>query len=393
MLGGAILARGTRGSDLLAAFTGASALALLAVTPAAAETGKTLGFAVTTFSFSFHRAAGVCPKGFAIAAKDIYLKSVSKAEGARLLRPENLEEFEKLAYHTKDGRDLCHAPETPRPPMITMEGKIGYGMDLDGTKNGEATETTCAHEKLQTPDGKPVDNQMFRLLGCLSNYYGFDDGELGYLESLRNQSFKDGGTTFLIDVTGVDDVKNDSDVTIGFYNGSDQMPIDVNGRMVPYGSLSVIADKKYQSTGKGKIVDGVLMSEPMDVNVKYDFGGATREYHVKLGRLYLELGPEGKGVKNSAKGQLAGYLLLSDVDLGTTNGRQSGSEMIGIDCPSYNQAFHRLADGHKDPKTGECTSMSTSWDITAVPAFVIHPEEDRKTAEAAPAPQQSAEKQ
>jgi hypothetical protein len=379
----------TRSTVSLAALL-AAALTTTTMVAAASETGRTLGFAVTSFSFSFYRAPGVCPKGFAIAAKDIYLKSVSKAEGARLLRPENLKEFEKKAYHNANGEDLCRAPDTPRPPMITMEGKIGYGMDLDGTKNGEATETTCAHEKLQTPDGKPVDNQMFRLIGCLSNYYGFDDGELGYLESLRNQAFKDGGTTFLIDVTGVDDVKNDSDVTIGFYNGSDPMPIDVAGRMVPYGSLSVIADKKYQSTGKGRIVDGMLMSEPMDVVVKYDFGGTTLDYHVKQGRLHLALGPDGTGINNATKGRLAGYLPLSDIEFGTAKGRQASSEMTGIDCPSYNQAFRRLADGHKDPATGKCTSISTSWDIAAVPAFVIHPEEAQKTAEAAA--QQSAEK-
>jgi hypothetical protein len=371
-----------------AALTVLMLMALPMAAPAAAEPvpGKTLGFALTSFSFSFHRAAGVCPKGFALAAKDLYLKSVSKAEGARLLRPENLSEFEQKAYHNPDGRDLCSAPDTPRPPMTIMEGKIGYGMNLDGTKNGQATETTCEHAKLQTPDGQPVDNQMFRLLGCLSNYYGFDDGELGYLESLRNQAFKDGGTTILIDITGVDDLKNDPDVTLGIYNGSDPMPIDVAGRMVPYGSLSVIDDKKYQSTVKAKIVDGVVISEPMEFTLKYDFGGRNREYHVKQGHLRLKL----DGADNRATGQLAGYLPVTDVYLGST---QANAEMIGFDCPSYVQAIHRLADGDKDPATGKCSSMSTSWDIAAIPAFVIHPEEAQKTAAApAAATAQAAEK-
>ena len=371
-----------------------SALALLAAASAAADTGaasapgRTLGFALTSFSFSFHRAPGVCPKGFALAAKDLYLKSVSKAEGARLLRPENLEEFERKAYHNPDGRDLCSAPDTPRPPMITMEGKIGYGQDLDGTRNGEATEKTCAHEKLQTPAGQPVDNQMFRLLGCLSNYYGFDDGELGYLESLRNQAFKDGGTTILIDVTGIDDLKNDPDVTVGVYNGTDPMPIDVAGRMVPYGSLSVTEDKKYQSRGHARIENGVLISEPMSITLRYDFGGRNREYHINTGLLRLNLGPDGTGAGGQVTGQLAGYLPVTDVYLGST---QANAEMIGFDCPSYTQAIHRLADGDKDPATGKCTSMSSSWDISAIPAFVIRPEDAQKTA-AVPAAAQSAEK-
>jgi hypothetical protein len=45
--------------------------------------------------------------------------------------------------------------------------------------------------------------------------------------------------------------------------------------------------------------------------------------------------------------------------------------------------MHRYADGFKDPKTGQCTAMSTAWQIAAIPAFVIHPDEAKKTADAA----------
>ena len=31
----------------------------------------------------------------------------------------------------------------------------------------------------------------------------------------------------------------------------------------------------------------------------------------------------------------------------------------------------RLADGHRDPKTGQCTSISTQYRIKAIPAFVV----------------------
>ena len=31
----------------------------------------------------------------------------------------------------------------------------------------------------------------------------------------------------------------------------------------------------------------------------------------------------------------------------------------------------KLADGHRDPKTGQCTSISTQYRITAIPAFVV----------------------
>ena len=40
--------------------------------------------------------------------------------------------------------------------------------------------------------------------------------------------------------------------------------------------------------------------------------------------------------------------------------------------------MHELADGHPDPKTGKCTSISTQYRIKAIPAFVV----DTKTQSA-----------
>jgi hypothetical protein len=81
---------------------------------------------------------------------------------------------------------------------------------------------------------------------------------------------------------------------------------------------------------------------------------------------------------------LAGYIAASDVDL-TPHAKQESAEMIGYDCPTFAQAVKRYADGFKDPKTGQCTALSTAFNIEAIPAFVIHPEDAKKTAAAAPA--------
>ena len=43
-------------------------------------------------------------------------------------------------------------------------------------------------------------------------------------------------------------------------------------------------------------------------------------------------------------------------------------------------AAHQLADGYPDPKTGECTALSSAYNFKAVAAFVIHPETESRTA-------------
>jgi hypothetical protein len=339
----------------------------------------TVGFAVTSFPYALFKGANDCPDGMAMAAKEIYLSASTPAEKARLSKPENLKEFEQKAYHTTDGRDLCQAPDYPRAPQRTTQSKVSFGENLDGTKDGAATANTCAHEKFTSPDGAAaVDNQSYRVLGCSSNFRGFP-GEEGYLESLRNASFKDGGTTLLIEVAGITDGKND-DVQVGFYNGATPMMIDANGHMLPFASLTITPDKKFQTVMHGRVVDGVLTTDNADIATQYDFGGYPSYFHFKAAHVRLELKPDG-----TAHGMLVGYLDSKDIDL-TPHAKQESAEMIGYDCPTFSQAVRRFADGFKDPKTGQCTALSTAFNIEAIPAFVIHPEDAHKTADATAAP-------
>ena len=350
--------------------------------------GKTLGFAIIDLPFSLAKNADDCPNGFAMSAKDIFLASVAKAEQERLQKPENLKEFEQKAYNTSDGKDLCSVPTYPRAPQRTPQGKMSFGMNLDGTTDGHATPNSCGHPKFQGPDGQPVDNQLYRVIGCSSNLRGFP-GERGYLESLRLSGFYDGGTTLLIEVKNVHDMRNDDNVELGIYNGADPLVTDPNGKQIlPYASLSVTDDPKYRTTVHARIVDGVLTTDAFDFHLHYDFGAAISEYNVRGGRIRLEFQPNGE-----AKGMMAGYIELYDADpvagKGALNEKQKFmqkvnkqylAEMIGRDCPSYAQAVWRYADGYPDPKTGECTSISTAWDIKAIPAFVMHPETQKSAA-------------
>jgi hypothetical protein len=52
-------------------------------------------------------------------------------------------------------------------------------------------------------------------------------------------------------------------------------------------------------------------------------------------------------------------------------------------CPAMYAAFKQMADGDPDPKTGQCTTISSAYGVEAVPAFLIHPEgKGAKTAQA-----------
>jgi hypothetical protein len=54
--------------------------------------------------------------------------------------------------------------------------------------------------------------------------------------------------------------------------------------------------------------------------------------------------------------------------MGTAMGRAGA---LGHSCHGAYFALREAADGHRDPATGRCTSISTQYRITVAPAFVV----------------------
>ena len=242
-------------------------------------------------------------------------------------------------------------------------------MNLTGTESGDASAKTCKHDKFESPDGKVkgIDNQMYRLLGCTYGFHTFGQYEVNANENRKSN----GNGMTLIEVTGVDDAKNDNDVTVNFYRAVDQYTLDGTGKFVPFASYRIDAPEgkpRYASSVKGKIVDGVLTTEPGDVHVPFYGNYTYMNYLIKDLRMRLEIAPDGA----SAKGMVGGYTSVDQFLYYITSIGPIHSTGQ-IDCPGIYYAAHRLADGYPD-KDGQCTHLSSAFDIKAVGAYVIHPE-------------------
>ena len=271
--------------------------------------------------------------------------------------------------------DVCWNPEIVKdPPLRIVKGKLGYGFNLDGTSDGSATAKTCAHEKFTTPDGKTkVDNQMYRLVGCI---YGWRKGN--YVEGHADRERRDASIgTILLEVTDVDDEQNDPDVNITFTSTRDVLPKDPSGKILAYASYRVSPSPMYGKTVKGKIVDGVLITEAADVQLPLYAHQVTGTMDLRDLRLELPLKANQEG--DVHKGMMAGYF---DFDSWWKITRRLESVLVTgqWSCPAIYVAAKELADGYPDPATGKCTAISTAMNVEAVPAFVIHPE--AKTASA-----------
>ena len=343
----------------------------------AAAGGKTYGFVVTSWHTGLYesRFMDECPAGLNPGSDELWWRQLSKAD--RVTKTNNgmteiLDRWRFSIHRGPHGEDVCLNPTVVKdPPLKTAKGKISYGVNLDGTSDGHATDKTCGHEKFATsPDGATaVDNQMFRLLGCVEGWrWSFGQVEAGANEGRRTS----GLGMILMEVTGVHDLQNDDHVTVNFYRSIDQFVPDSKGNAIPFSCYRIDMDgnkPRYGSSVKGSIKNGVLTTEPADIKIPFYGNYNYLSQTIEDGRLHFVLSPDGA----TAKGELAGYYPVDQI-LRYVQNLSAVAATAQDSCPAIYVAAHELADGHKDPKTGNCTALSTTLLIEAVGAYAIHPD-------------------
>ncbi len=357
---------------------------MLPAAPALAAGGKSLGFVVTTWNRGLYESKFIdeCPEGFNPSYDEVWWRGLSKEDRAKYTEnglKSRLERYFNAIRRGPNGADVCMNPASVKdPPLRQAEGKLSYGMDLDGgTDGGNSVPKSCPHQEFTGVDGTPgVDNQMFRLLGCV---YGFRS--YGQYEANENENRKSNGKgVTLIEVTGVDDARNDESVQVSFYRAIDQYVLDGGGKFTPWSSYRIDTANgkpRYASTVKGRIKDGVLSTDPGDVNLPFYGNYTYMNQSIRDFRLRLELGADG----TSGKGLAAGYYDVEQLMFYVSGiGPIHSSGMAN--CPAIYAAAHELADGYPDPKTGQCTALSSAFNFAVVSAFIVHPGQGRSGATA-----------
>lgn len=245
------------------------------------------------------------------------------------------------------------------------QGTTAIGMNLDGK---------VGPKDFTSPDGeKGIDNEMYRVLGCVGNYRGPDGS---YRHFIQDYMRKFNYNRFLIELTNVDDLTNDDDVTVTLYRGKDALMVDATGAFATGGTQAIDFrwGKSFIYKLNGKIKDGVLTIEPADVTFPESQARGVPYLSVRDWRVKLKLTPDG------AEGLMAGY---TDIEryynsLGqnwSTHHRSYGSEPM----TSEYRAMREHADGYPDPKTGENTAISMAWEVKFVQAYILHDDQAKQT--------------
>jgi hypothetical protein len=313
--------------------------------------GGTLGLALHWMHWSIYQtpeAKVECPTGMNVGSREELLMQFP----------------DKNKVYTYEETALNREAATWNPDIIKYDlpfkeaqGKIAIGMNLDGK---------VGPKDFTSPDGEAgVDNQLFRVIGCVDGWRG----PVGVLDQfgLTRMYKQSTYNRVLVEITGIDSMANDDSVEVATYRGMDPLMTDATGNnFMPGGSQRI--DTRYGaklvSHRRGKIVDGVLITEPADwVFPEYQVN--TQLMHDA--RFRLKLTPDG------AEGLIAGYADIKDWHSAFIKGWSTIRSGQGLGSePSHARALERLADAYPDPQTGKNTAISAALDARFVQVFIKH---------------------
>ncbi|MCZ6855147.1 MAG: hypothetical protein O7G86_14655 [Gammaproteobacteria bacterium] len=348
----------------------------------AAEEADIRGFVFNYWAYEIPRDdPGECPDGFN-ATEEEYLSDEYAAVSDEVKR--RYESGDREGALSLLPPDACKDPLIrPDPGHKTLDGPATVaGIDLDGEHSTLAMGGQCAHTDFIGPNGeRGIDNQHWRLMGCVSGYR--PNGLFDRLFN-TNSSILENGYATLLELQLIEGTREAGRVSARLFTSAGPVSKDANGKVVRDMSQLVHDDPLYHSAVfEGEIKDGIFTAGPVDAKLRFKVQAIDNHYLFRDLRIRAEMREDG-----SMKGVLAGYWdidnffnFITEVYIGPIHLGRAAANNIGYMCAGVYHALPLMADGHPDPETGKCTSLSTVIQFEAVPAFVIQP---KQVAQASP---------
>jgi hypothetical protein len=338
--------------------------------PSAPPADRTIALVLSLHRHAIYETADrkECPDGLNVGQNEQYLAQFP----TELARAAHEVQF-GYGYGNRGpkGENVLAAPLSVEDliPFKPSQSVLAPGIDLDDK---------VSPEDYTSPDGrKGINNQFNRILGCVE---AFRKGGLSYYTVNRNLHLLSQRMIFVI--SDVDDLRNDPHVTVKTYRGFDPINYSTDDKPTPGGTQRLDRERgaRFESVTSGKIVDGVLITDPVDLNMPWRPNTGANDYKLRGARLRVTLAPKDDGYY--AEGYLGGFADIETWWAGFSKaygGRMQ--DISNLSAPSVYRALLKYADGYPD-KEGRNTAVSIEYEVQFVSVHIV-PGPDAKPARVA----------
>lgn len=344
---------------------------LLIMSGGAAAESQVRQYAVNWFFPALHSVEDDCPGGLNPAGSQRF-ESILKAMHTpqdkiqKLLASYPRSFTEEYVYRGQiDGQPVnvyINPTSAPDPQIKISTGRYGYGFNLDGKEGPD--------DFIDVETGeRGIDNASARAQGCFTTLRGDLNKVMPQHYSAHWETVRGRMPAWLIEVTGIDSLENDDDVTVHTYSAIEAGTRDMSTQLMSDMTFRVSPDPRYMNSLHGRIRNGVLITDPADSFHMLADPYFQMSVTLRSVRMRLDLGNE---QDRKLKGVVGGYTPFLDVYNSISILGSSGEVDLGVDLPGFYYALRNLADANPDPKTGMNMDISSAYYLEAVPAFLIH---------------------
>jgi len=243
------------------------------------------------------------------------------------------------------------------------EEGVAPGYNLDGLVSEEGDKASCGHEDYTSPDGlEGVDNQLAKLVPL------FELVGLGAAADLVQSTIEAGGILLMLQVDGIDDLKNDDEVTVTIRAGEGVPLLGTDGLVLSGQTFSLHPESPDSKSENGKIVDGVLHAGPFVARLPFLVFGVS--YDITL--FNAQITARWSDTGDLIDGMVGGGVPVADLML--------LGEKAAADDASVLAALKVLLEGNGDldpDEDGNCRQISAALSFASVSAFLFPESNDK----------------
>lgn len=234
---------------------------------------------------------------------------------------------------------------------------VAPGFDLDGRISDEKDKLSCGKVDFVSPEGvKGIDNQFARLVPLI------EASGLGAFEGLLQTTIKDGGLLLMLQVQGIDDIHNDSEVHVSIRAGQGTPLLGTDGLLLSGQTFHRSTKSPETDAGSAQIEKDILSAGPFDVQLPVVVFGKNYILELRKARIRAKITPDG----GLSEGILGGGITLTSID--------AIAETAAQDQPSLMDMIHGVIGDNGDlavAADGVCSQISAALKFSAVSAFLF----------------------